>query len=68
MTSEKLEALEELIQEQSEAGHIEEFASPWNSPICYKKEFSSFSPPPMLSISEEILSLSPSLGNHVCQS
>ncbi|ERE69718.1 Pol polyprotein [Cricetulus griseus] len=38
MTSEKLEALEKLVQEQLDAGHIEESTSPWNSPIFVIKK------------------------------
>ena len=37
MTSEKLEALENLVQEQLDAGHIEESTSPWNSPYLLSK-------------------------------
>ena len=33
MTSEELEALENLVQEQLNAGHIEESISPCNSPV-----------------------------------
>ena len=32
MTPEKLQALEQLVQEQLNAQHIEELTSPWNSP------------------------------------
>ena len=32
MTKEKLQALEQLVQEQLEGQHTEESASPWNSP------------------------------------
>ncbi|ERE72946.1 Pol polyprotein [Cricetulus griseus] len=38
MTSEKLEALEKLVQEQLDAGHIEESTSPWNSPVFVIKK------------------------------
>ena len=31
MTKEKLQALEQLVQEQLEAQHIEESTSPWSS-------------------------------------
>ena len=33
MTKEKLQALEQLVQEQLEAQHIEESTSPWNSQV-----------------------------------
>ena len=33
MTKEKLQALEQLVQEQLEAQHIEESTNPWNSPV-----------------------------------
>jgi hypothetical protein len=33
MTKEKLQVLEQLVQEQLEAQHIEEYISPWNSPV-----------------------------------
>ncbi|ERE84747.1 HERV-K-7p22.1 provirus ancestral Pol protein [Cricetulus griseus] len=38
MTSVKLEALEKLVQEQLEAGHIQESTSPWNSPVFVIKK------------------------------
>ena len=38
MTSEKLQALEQLIQKQLSAGHIEEYTSPWNSPVFVIKK------------------------------
>ncbi|ERE67108.1 keratin, type I cytoskeletal 18 [Cricetulus griseus] len=38
MTSEKLKALKRLVQEQPEAGHIEESTSPWNSPVFVIKK------------------------------
>ncbi|ERE73597.1 Pol polyprotein [Cricetulus griseus] len=38
MTSEKLEALEKLVQEQPDAGHIEESTSPWNFPVFVIKK------------------------------
>ncbi|ERE68472.1 putative Pol polyprotein [Cricetulus griseus] len=38
MTSEKLEALENLVQKQLDAGHIEEYTSPWNSPVFVIKK------------------------------
>ena len=38
MTKEKLQALEQLVQEQLEAQHIEESTSPWNSPIFVIKK------------------------------
>lgn len=39
MISEKLEALEKMVQEQLNAGHIEEFTSPWNSVFVIKKKY-----------------------------
>ncbi|KAL6032796.1 hypothetical protein STEG23_008150 [Scotinomys teguina] len=38
MTQEKLQALEQLVQEQLNAQHIEESTSPWNSPIFVIKK------------------------------
>ena len=39
LTMEKLEALEQLVQEQLQAKHIEESNSPWNSPVfVFKKK------------------------------
>lgn len=38
MTSEKLEALEKLVQEQLDAGHIEESTSAWNSHVFVVKK------------------------------
>lgn len=38
MTKEKLQALEQLVQEQLEAQHIEESTSPWNSPVFVIKK------------------------------
>ncbi|MBV2133728.1 pol protein [Pseudomonas sp. MAP12] len=38
MTSEKLEALEKLVQEQLDAGHIEESTSSWSSPVFVTKK------------------------------
>lgn len=38
MTKEKLQALEQLVQEQLEAQHIEESTSPWNSPLFVIKK------------------------------
>ena len=38
MTSEKLEALENLVQEQLNAGHVEEPTRPWNSPVFVIKK------------------------------
>ena len=38
MISEKLEALEKLVQEQLDAGHIEKSTSPWNSPVFVIKK------------------------------
>ncbi|KAL6045981.1 hypothetical protein STEG23_001675 [Scotinomys teguina] len=37
-TTEKLQALEELVQEQLNAQHIEESTSPWNSPVFIIKK------------------------------
>lgn len=36
--SEKLITLQTLIQEQLATGHIEPSHSPWNTPVCYKKQ------------------------------
>ena len=33
LTEEKIQAIEELVKEQLEKGHIEEYNSPWNTPI-----------------------------------
>nr|AAB32735.1 revertase [dwarf hamster endogenous retrovirus MRS-Ps, Peptide, 213 aa] [Dwarf hamster endogenous retrovirus MRS-Ps] len=33
LTTEKIQAIEEIIQEQLQAGHLEESFSPWNKPI-----------------------------------
>ncbi|KAL6031758.1 hypothetical protein STEG23_037209 [Scotinomys teguina] len=38
LTTEKLQALEELVQEQLNAQHIEESTSPWNSPVFVIKK------------------------------
>lgn len=38
LTSEKLQALEQLVQEQLSARHIEELAGPLNSPIFVVKK------------------------------
>ncbi|KAL6036362.1 hypothetical protein STEG23_004443, partial [Scotinomys teguina] len=38
LTTEKLQALEELVQEQLNAQHIEESISPWNSPVFVIKK------------------------------
>ena len=38
LTMEKLEALEQLVQEQLQAQHIEESNSPWNSPVFVVKK------------------------------
>jgi len=38
MTEEKLQTLEELVQEQLEANHIEESTTPWNSPVFVIKK------------------------------
>ncbi|ERE83527.1 putative Pol polyprotein [Cricetulus griseus] len=44
MTSEKLEALEKLVQEQLDAGHTEESTNPWNSPVFVIKNKSGVFP------------------------
>ena len=38
LTIEKLQALEQLVQEQLDAQHIEESTSPWNSPVFVVKK------------------------------
>jgi hypothetical protein len=38
VTKEKLQALEQLVQEQLEAQHIEESTRPWNSPVFVIKK------------------------------
>ena len=38
LAEEKLQALEQLVQEQLDAGHIEESTSPWNSPVFVVKK------------------------------
>lgn len=38
LTREKLEALENLVQEQLSLGHIEPSTSPWNSPVFVIKK------------------------------
>ncbi|KAL6065033.1 hypothetical protein STEG23_028902 [Scotinomys teguina] len=38
LTTEKLQALEELVQEQLNTQHIEESTSPWNSPVFVIKK------------------------------
>ena len=38
LTSEKLKAAEQLVQEQLQAGHIEPSTSPWNTPIFVIKK------------------------------
>ena len=38
LTTEKLQAVEQLVQEQLDAQHIEESTSPWNSPILDVKK------------------------------
>ena len=38
LAEEKLQALEQLVQEQLDAGHIEESTSPWNSPVIVVKK------------------------------
>jgi hypothetical protein len=38
MTKEKLQALEQLVQEQMEAHHVEESTSPWNFPVFVIKK------------------------------
>jgi hypothetical protein len=38
MTKEKVQVLEQLVQEQLEAQHIEESSSPWNSPVFVIKK------------------------------
>lgn len=38
LTTEKLQALEELVEEQLNAQHIEESTSPWNSPVFVIKK------------------------------
>ena len=38
LLKEKLEVLEQLVQEQSDAGHIEMSTSPWNSLVCVIKK------------------------------
>ncbi|ERE84533.1 spermatogeneis-associated protein 31 [Cricetulus griseus] len=50
MTSEKLEALEKLVQEQLEAGHIEASTSFWNSPVFLIKMKSARTSSPILKI------------------
>ena len=37
-TEDKLQALEQLVQEQIDAHHIEESTSPWNCPVFVVKK------------------------------
>ena len=38
LPKQKLEALEQLVQEQLDAGHVEMPTSPWNSCVCDKEK------------------------------
>jgi hypothetical protein len=38
MTKEKLQALEQVVQEQLDTQHIEKSTSPWNSPVFVIKK------------------------------
>jgi hypothetical protein len=38
LTSEKLKAAKELVQEQLDLGHVEPTQSPWNTAICVVKK------------------------------
>jgi hypothetical protein len=38
LTEEKIQAIEELVKEQLEKGHVEESNSPWNTPIFVIKK------------------------------
>ena len=38
LTKEKLQTLEQIVQEQLDAHHIEESTSPWNSPVFFIKK------------------------------
>ena len=38
LSKEKIDAAQQLVQEQLELGHIEQSNSPWNSPICVIKK------------------------------
>ena len=37
LAEDKLQALEQLVQEQLDTNHIEELTSPWNSPVFVVK-------------------------------
>ena len=38
LTEDKLQALEQLVQEQIDPQHLQESTSPWNSPVFVVKE------------------------------